>query len=383
MARTVLGSGFLATLIGALVSGLPAAAQPPAQLPPLPPPSAALPPLPPPEPAPKPKPQPVTRVPVELRVSIADLEKHILRLIVQKLDPKAEPVLPFVVRGNEKEYALGKDAAAKEAGKDGGPPDVPKPVAEADAKDKGADGQAVRPQLIPRPPGARPRLDRLAGRPAVAAAVDRLMATFDLTYRIELRSLKIAVAGNTLTCEVGGGFHCESKGAGPVPPPAALRDIGIKMLVTKNLEWSANGKLELKEGSTKVWIDPDAPLIGFPRLDVERVVRLNGFLATLNSTLDRELMTRFTGEGLPDLAVLAPTVKPAGGFLSLAELTAYPIRGDDKHVYFAFEVGLIGSNKKTMEAVAVSTSPGPVPEPQVRGTITFDKDGKPVVKIGR
>jgi hypothetical protein len=331
------------------------------------PPPASLPLLPPPDKAPEPP--PVTLVPVEFRITIEDLEKQMLRSFVQKIDPKAEPVLPIVVKGNEREFALGAEA---------GPPDAPKPVAEG-----GPEMPANRPQLIPRPPGARPRLDRLAARPLVAGVIGQILGTVDLTYRIEIRSIKLSVSGKTMTCEMGGGFHCEAKAApqGPAVPPPNVRDVGIKMTVTKNLEWNESGKLELKEGTSKVWIDPEAPLVGFPRLDIERVVRLNGVLLLMGGTLDRELMKRMSGENLPDLAAIVPTLKQKMPFLAVSELTAYPIRGDDKNVYFSFVVGLVPANKKTTEAVKITSKPGPAPEPKVKGRIAFDKDGKPDVKL--
>lgn len=341
----------------------PAAAQPPA-LPQLPPPARA------------PEPHTVMRVPVELRITIEDLQKQVLRSLMekaQKADAKAEPKLPFVLKGNEPKFALGADA---------GPPEQPKPVAEGAAAQAPAP-PAARPQLIPRQPGERPRLDRLGSRPLVRALVDQMMGTVELTYQIELRSFKMTVAGNALTCEFGAGFHCETKPTAPgqAMPPANARDIGVKLAITKNLEWNENGKLELKEGTSTIWIDPDAPLVGFPRLDIERIIKLNGILAMLNGTLDRELMKRFTGENLPDLNVIAPTLKQKIPLMAPTELTAYPIRGDAQHVYFPFVLGLVPANKAANDAIAIASRPGPAPEPKIRGRITFDKDGKPEVKL--
>src|SRR5206468_2044007 len=122
----------------------------------------------------------------------------------------------------------------------------------------------------------RPPLGEFLGNIFVAGATEVLAAIVgkvDLTYRVELRSFVLSVTGNTLTCEVGAGFHCEGKAAqaGPAPPvPPNVRDISIKLTVTKELEWGQDGKLELKGGTSQVWIDPDAPLVGFPRLNVER-----------------------------------------------------------------------------------------------------------------
>lgn len=328
-----------------------------------------LPPLPPPDKAPEAP--PVTTVPVELRIAVDDLEKHLLRSFIQKVDPKAEPVLPFVVKGNEKEFALGADA----------PPKEPKPLPEPGKEI--AQEMPARTQLIPRPPGARPRLDRLAARPLVAGVVKQILGTVDLTYRIEMRSFKVSVSGNTFTCEVGGGFHCEGKPVqqGPAIQPPDVRDVSVKLTLTKKLEWSESGKLELKEGTSKVWIDPDAPLVGFPRLDIERVILLNGVLALVNGTLDRELMKRLSTENLPDLAVIAPTLKEKMPLVAVAELTAYPIRGDEKHLYLSFDVGLISAKKKTTDAVKIKTKSVPPPEAKLRGKITFDQDGKPEMKL--
>ena len=221
----------------------------------------------------------------------------------------------------------------------------------------------------------------MAARPLIAGVVDKLLASVDLMYRIELRSFTLLAAGNTMTCELGGGFHCEGKAGMPGAALPNVRDLGIKISVTKNLEWNASGKLELKEGTTKVWIDPEAPLVGFPRLDVERVVRLNGMLSLLNGIIDRELMKLISVDNLPDLAVLAPSLKGKLPFLSVVELAAYPIRGDEKNVYFAFDVGLVPSNKKSTDAVSISTKPGPAPNAKIRGKIAFDKDGKPEIVL--
>src|SRR5262245_4389230 len=51
----------------------------------------------------------VTRIPVELKIAVADLEKQMLRELVQKIDPKAEPKLPYVVKGNERNFAVAAD----------------------------------------------------------------------------------------------------------------------------------------------------------------------------------------------------------------------------------------------------------------------------------
>jgi hypothetical protein len=165
------------------------------------------------------------------------------------------------------------------------------------------------------------------------------------------------------------------------PPAPNIKDLTIKLKVVKKLEWSESGKLELKEGTSTVWIDPEAPIIGFPRLDIERVIRLNGLLSLLNKSLDRELMRLVTGENLPDLAVIAPTLKLRMPFLAISELTAYPIRADEKTVSITMGVGLIPTNKKVGDAIKISTKPGPAPEPKLRGQVVFDKEGKPMVKF--
>ena len=367
MAPKHLGFSFaiIASCLLALLAALTAFAQPPANLPLLPPPDSA------PE-----KKISVTQIPIQLRIAVTDLEKELLRAFIQKIDPKAEPKLPFVIKGSEREFALGADQAKPEDV----PPALPKPV------EKPPEMRAERPMLIPRQPGTHPRLDRLAQRPLVAAIVGAVLGTLDLNYRIELRSLKLTVTGKTLALEIGAGFSCEGKANQPPAVPGAVqpnvRDISIKMKVTKNLEWNESGKLELKEGTTSVWVDPEAPLVGFPRLDVERVLKLNGVLALLNGTLDRELMKVITGENLPDLAVIAPNMKLKMPFLAIAELTAYPIRGDEEHVYFALDVGLIAANRKSSDTIKIVAKAGPAPEPKLHGRILFDKDGKPEVKLG-
>ena len=61
------------------------------------------------------------------------------------------------------------------------------------------------------------------------------------------------------------------------PPCPNVRDLGIKISVAKNLEWGASGKLELKEGTTKVWIDPEAAAGRLPASGTSNgSCRLNG-----------------------------------------------------------------------------------------------------------
>jgi hypothetical protein len=372
MNRNHLGIAVVAAFALVIVA-LPVVAEDPPKLPLLPPPDKPVP-LP---NKPAELPPNATLVPVEFRLAITDLEKQLLRGFAQKIDPKAEPALPLVIKGNQTNFALGAADEKKDDGKQAG----------EGVADNGQAMHPVRPMLIPRQPGTHPRLDRLAQRPLVAGMVQAMLGNFDLTYRIELRSIKLSVTGNTLTCEMGAGFYCEGKpavqpAAVPAPPPAPnVRDISLKLKVIKSLEWNEKGKLELKEGSSSVWIDPEAPVVGFPRLDIERIVRLNGMLALMGGTVDRELMKFLTGENLPDLAVIAPSLKQKMPLLAVSELTAYPIRGDDKNIYLPFVVGLVSAKKKTDDVIIISTKPGPAPEPKVKGKIVFDKDGKPEVKI--
>jgi hypothetical protein len=333
----------------------------------------------------------VTRIPLEFTIDVADLEKQMLREIVKKIDPKADPKaevkLPIVVKGNEPNFAVAGEAKAE------------KPVLDAarEVRENLQQMRANRPRLMaPRLlPGPRLR-PRVAERPRLGEFLGTIMASqaaeifralvignVDLVYRVELRSFSLSVEGNTLTCEVGGGFHCEGRPAqmGPAPPVAPnVRDISVKLITTKDLVWSDGGKLELKGGTSRVWIDPNAPVIGFPRLNIERVLRLNGLLGLLDGVLDRELMKRIPTENLPDLAAVAPKVKEKLPFLALAEITAYPLRGDGKQLVVPLEVGLVPANQKP-EEVTVTAESGPAPKPQVRGRIVFDKDGKPDVKL--
>jgi hypothetical protein len=366
-----------------------------------------LPRLPPPEkvqPSSKPEAKPpvaVTRVPVEFRVSVADLEKQMLRSIIQKIDPKAKPELPIVLRGNARDLrAKAPDIQAAKDGKDGPPPDAlepgparPRPrvvVLPPPAQ------PVMPPAMLPEMPPGRPRLfarplgsrvvERAVLRPALAAMIERFAELPNLDYRIELRSFNVAISGQTLTCEVGGGFHAEGKdppaqpGQPPLPPPN-VRDISIKLTVTKELVWNESGKLELKEGTSQVWIDPEAPIVGFPRLDIVRVIQLNGLLTLLNGVVDRQVMRQLTGEAMPDLTQVAPKVEAKLPLFSLAEITAYPLRSDGKDLYIPLVVGLVPSNKKTGDEVKIVTKTGTPPEPKVRGKIIFNADGKPEVKL--
>ena len=372
-----------------------------------------LPQLPPPEKAPlpaKPEVKPpveVTRVPVELRVSVADLEKQILRGLIQKIDPKAKPELPIVVKGNARDLrAKAADKQAAQAAKDA--PDAPQPEPKEPLRPRSGVvvvpppvqpaippgvPPALPPEMLPPVRPGRPRLfarplgsrivERNVLRPALAAMVERFAELPNLNYRIELRSFDLAISGQTLTCEVGGGFHSEQPPppGPPVPVPPNVRDISIKLTITKELVWSESGKLELKEGKSQVWIDPEAPIVGFPRLDIVRVIQLNGLLALLNGVVDRQVMKQLSEATMPDLTEVAPKVNAKLPFLALTEITAYPLHSDGKDLYIPLVVGLVPSNKKTGDEIQVTTKTGTPPKPKIRGTIIFKADGKPDVKL--
>jgi len=394
----------LALAFGACI----AIAQPP-DLPLLPPPKKApapdLPLLPPPEKAQPPaklapKPQvEVTRIPVEIRVSVADLEKQMLRNVIQKIDPKAKPELPIVVKGNARDLRM--KAPDKLAAKDAN--DAPQLEAKEPEPVRGRPRVVVvpppvqpvmPPAMIPEMPPGRPRLfarplgsrvvERAVLRPALAAMVERLAELPNLDYRIELRSFNLAISGQTLTCEIGGGFRSEEKAPPALPgnqPPAVRGDITIKLTVSKELVWNESGKLELKEGTSQVWIDPDAPIVGFPRLDIVRVIQLNGLLTLLNGVVDRQVMKQLSEATLPDLTEVAPKLNAKLPFLALAEITAYPLWSDGENLFIPLVVGTVPSNKKTDDEVKIETRTGTPPEPKVRGKITFNADGKPDVKL--
>lgn len=367
----------------------------PPELPPLPPPEKAQPPA---KPQPKP-PVEVTRVPVEFRVSVADLEKQMLRSIIQKIDPTAKPELPIVVKGNARDLrAKVADQRAANDAKDVPAPEakepeqaqprprvvvLPAPVQPAVLPGVQPAMLPDRPRLLRRPLGSR-AVERAVLRPALAAMIERFAELPNLDYRIELRSFKLTISDQTLTCEVGGGFHSEGKAA-PVQPgqplPIVRGDITIKLTVTKELVWNESGKLELKEGTSQVWIDPEAPIVGFPRLDIVRVIQLNGLLALLNGVVDRQVMKQLTGENMPDLAQIAPKVKAKLPFFALTEITAYPLHSDGKDLFIPLVVGLVPSNKKTDDEITITTNTGTPPKPQFRGKIAFDADGKPDVKL--
>jgi hypothetical protein len=340
----------------------------------------------------------VTRIPVEFSVPVAELEKQMLRAIVQKIDPKAKPELPIVVKGNARDLRMkAPDKLAAKDAKDAPPLEavvpepvrprprvvvVPPPVQPGVQPVMPPEMPPGRPRLFARPIGSRV-VERAVLRPALAAMVERLAELPDLNYRIELRSFDLAISGQTLTCEIGGGFRSEDKPppAQPGQPPLIVRDITIKMTVTKDLVWSDSGKLELKEGTSQVWIDPEAPIVGFPRLDIVRVIQLNGLLTLLNGVVDRMVMKQLSGDGLPDLTQVAPKVEAKLPFLSLAEITAYPLHSDGKDLFIPLVVGLVPSNKKTSDEVKIETKTGTPPTPKFRGTIVFNADGKPDAKL--
>ncbi len=385
----------LTVLVTSLASCVALAAPPPSELPQLPPPGKA------PLPAPKAvapkevapaKPVVVNLVPIELTVSMVDLKKQMLRTIVQKLDPKADPkvdpVLPLVLKSNERDVVRVPEIKQAEAKVPAVPEQLKQLPAPVPAAIEAPDMRPNRPRILaPRPPGVRPLIERIAERPLVVGIVDRVVENSDLAYRIELRSLDITVTGSTLTCDVSAGFHSDGKAPPPgqvqgPPAPGNVRDATIKLRVVKELVWSEKGKLELKDGASKVWIDPDAPLIGFPRLDLGRVIQLNALLELVGGVLDRELMKRMTGENLPDLALVAPQLKERVPFLAVSEITAYPLRGDGKDtLYVSLVIGFVPPDKKVGDDVKIMSKPGPAPEPKMRGKLVFDKDGKPDVKF--
>lgn len=347
----------------------------------------------------------VTRIPVEFKVSVADLEKQMLRSIIQKIDPKAKPELPIVVKGNARDLrAKSADQLAAKDAKQAPPleaiepePVRPRPKVVVLPPPMQPDVQPVlppamlperplgRPRLLARPPGSR-MVERAVLRPALGTLIERFAELPNRDYRIELRSFELAISGQTLTCEIGGGFRSEEKvppalpGQPPLPPPN-VRDITIKVTVTKELAWSESGKLELKEGASQVWIDPEAPIVGFPRLDIVRVIQLNGLLALLNGVVDRQVMKQISGAALPDLTQVAPKVEAKLPFFALAEITAYPMHGDGKDLFIPLVVGLVPSNKKNGDEVKIETKAGLPPTPKFRGTITFKADGKPDAKL--
>jgi hypothetical protein len=235
----------------------------------------------------------------------------------------------------------------------------------------------VRPRLIQRrPPEARPLLERIAERPVVQNAVQRIVEGGDMLYVVDIRSLDIAFKDNTLVCEVAAGFHSDSKSQ-----PGDVREATFRVRVTKDLVWGDTGRLEPRDGSSKVWIDPNAPLVGFPRLDVARVIQVNALLDLVSGVLDRELMKRLPTETLPDLTKVGPQLNGKVPFLALQEITAYPLKGDDKTLLVPLVLGFVPAAKKVGDEVTVATKSGAPPAPQFRGQIEFDKTGKPNVKL--
>lgn len=372
-----------------------ALAAPPAELPQLPPPGKSPVPVPLPAPGkapvplPLPKAQPpaaavpVTQIPVEMTVSVADIKKQMLRNILLKLDPKAdpavEPVLPLIVKTNDPRLAPPpadpKQPAVKPA-EALQPAPVPLPAPKAQPVPEPMPAPA-RPRLLQRrPPEGRPLLERIAERPVVQNAVQRVVEGGDMLYVVDIRSIDIAFKDNTLVCEVTAGFHSDSKSQ-----PGDVRDATFRVRVTKDLVWGETGKLEPRDGSSKLWIDPNAPLIGFPRLDIARVIQLNALLDLVSGVLDRELMKRLPTETLPDLTKVGPQLNGKVPFLALQEITAYPLKGDDKNLLVPLVLGFVPAAKKVGDEVTVATKTGAPPAPQFRGQIEFDKTGKPNVKL--
>lgn len=310
----------------------------------------------------------VTRIPVELRVPVAELEKQIVRQVIQKIDPTAKPELPFVVKGNTKDAPR---ADAKEPEKTQPPPKVGvlPPAVQPPAI---VETQPVRPGPLRRPIGSRV-IERAVIRPAIDMIADRLAELPNLDYRIELRSLNLAISGQTLTCEVGGGFYGDGKSP---TAPVVRGDLKLKLTVTKELAWTDTGKLELKEGKSQVRLDPPV----FRQLDTARAVRRNGLPTLLDGVVDRMVMAMLASANTPDLARIAPKVNEKLPFLTLTEIEAYPLRGDGKDVFVPLVVGLTASGGKTTDVKTTAKS-GPPPEPQVRGRIVYTADGKPEVKL--
>jgi hypothetical protein len=398
MPRTsVRPSAFGLAALACLIASCLALAAPPAELPQLPPPGKL--PVPPPGkvPAlvPPPAPVPVTLIPVEMTVSVADIKKQMLRGIAMKANPNAdptvEPVLPLIVKTNDPRFAPPPPPAkVPEVKPVEGQLPVPLPLPAAEPRPVPQPLPApnvrelpepvpvpARPRLIQRrPQDPRPLLERIAERPVVQNAVQRIVEGGDMLYVVDIRSLDIAFKDNTLVCEVAAGFHSDSKSQ-----PGDVREATFRVRVTKDLVWSDTGRLEPRDGSSKVWIDPNAPLVGFPRLDVARVVQLNALLDVVSGVLDRELMKRLPTETLPDLTKVGPQLNGKVPFLALQEITAYPLKGDDKTLLVPLVLGFVPAAKKVGDEVTVATKTGAPPAPQFRGQIEFDKTGKPNVKL--
>lgn len=420
MSRTrVRPTALASAVLGCLAASCLALAAPPAELPQLPPPGKTpVPtPLPAPDkvpvplPLPKAKPPagavPVTLIPVEMTVSVADIKKQMLRNIVLKLDPNAdpavEPVLPLIVKTNDPRFAPApadpKQPAVKPvegqlpvplplpaAKPQPAPEPLPQPLPAAKPQPVPQPLPEPVPQPLPvpgrpriiqrRPPEARPLLDRIAERPIVRDAVQRVVEGGDMLYVVDIRCIDIAFKDNTLVCEVAAGFHSDSKSQ-----PGDVREATFRVRVTKDLVWSDAGRLEPRDGSSKVWIDPSAPLVGFPRLDIARVIQLNALLDLVSGVLDRELMKRLPTETMPDLTKVGPQLNGKVPFLALQEITAYPLKGDDKNLLVPLVLGFVPAAKKVGDEVTVATNAGKPPAPQFRGQIEFDKTGKPNVKL--
>ena len=221
-------------------------------------------------------------------------------------------------------------------------------------------------------------------RPALAAMVERFSEIPNLDYRIESRLLQSDrfPARHSLVNWAAASIRKRK----PIPlNRESARQLfaatsASSSTITKELVWSDTGKLELKEGTSQVWIDPNAPIVGFPRLDIVRVIQLNGLLTLLNGVVDRQVMKQLTGETARSDAGRAKGQGEVAVF-TLTEITAYPLHGDGKELYIPLVVGLVSSNKKTDGVVQIETKTGTPPEPKLRGQIIFKADGKPDVKL--
>jgi len=302
------------------------------------------------------------RVPVEFRIPIADLEKQMLKTLFEVVAPGKPPALPVVVLGTDKRRAVNAEPILGN--------ELPLP---SDAT--GTKASEPRRQLIPRKPGERPILDRLAQRPLVAALAGRLAERLDTSYRVELRSFRVAVTGSTLTTTVGGGLHIEG------PDPQRVRDLPLKLTIRRELTWADDGRLTLVGGESRVEIDSAAEIIGFPRLNLQRVELVNLLLGLVNGAVDRELSRRISTDKLPDLRTIPSHLKQKLPALALAEVTAFPVRGDGDDLVVALVVGLVPAKNGSEPKLSISTDPGPPPPPVVRGRIVTRPDGQPDVKL--
>ncbi len=302
------------------------------------------------------------RVPVEFRIPIADLEKQMLKTLVERVAPGKPPTLPVVLVGTEKRRVVNAEPIVGN--------ELPLP---SDLSGAGTSGP--RRQLIPRQPGERPILDRLAQRPLFAAVAGRLAERLETSYRVELRSFRVSVTGNTLTTTVGGGLHIEGSGL------QRVRDLPLKLTIRRELTWAADGRLTLVGGESRVEIDSAAEIIGFPRLNLQRVELVNLLLGLVNGAVDRELSRRIPTDKLPDLRTIPSHLKQKLPALALAEITAFPVRGDGDDLVVALIVGLVPAKNGSEPKLRIGTDPGSPPPPVIRGRIVTRPDGQPDVQL--